>query len=281
MSSSIKRLNDKVDQLNSISLSAANDINSRVEAFSRAHMENSASSVRSLDSIVSSLSRLESFVGAVSSPTASRRGSLTGLPAESSLQTKSSFHDMLPIEDHPLRATIGSSRSELEGYACPSRRFWSCDILYEHHEAAFHPSTSNPSNGNLAISETDTCSLCDEEFPNEPAPDWDNRLAHLRSVHAIGVCSYPNKRFLRVDHFKLHLKHRHAGRNEKWMHKLEMASMQDETQDSTHASEDEAILTPQRVMPDEHDRVLRELTEENVPGDRCGLYLYQETNVPL
>ncbi|KAL9116767.1 MAG: hypothetical protein Q9187_006702 [Circinaria calcarea] len=270
MTSSIKRLNDKVDRLNSISLSAANDITSRVESYSQAHMESSASSVRSLDSIASSLSRLESFVGAVSNPTASRRGSLTRLPSGSSLQKKSNFYDMLPIEDHPVRTTIGSPRSDLEGfesYDFPSRRFWSCDILYEHHEAAFHPSTSNPSNGNLTISETDTCCLCGEEFPNEPAPDWDNRLAHLRSVHAIGVCSNPNKKFSRVDHFRLHIKHRHAGRSGKWTRKLEMASMQDEIQDSMDAaSEDEAILTPQRVMPVDHDHVLRELTKEIYPA---------------
>ena len=72
MSSSIKRLNDKVDQLNSISISASN-ISNRVETYSRTSMQSSASSVRSLDNIAGSLSRLESLVVAASSPTTPRR----------------------------------------------------------------------------------------------------------------------------------------------------------------------------------------------------------------
>lgn len=267
MTSSIKRLNDKVDRLNSISLSA-NDTSNRVETYSKTNMQSSASSVRSLDSIASSLSRLESLVMAASSPTTSRRGSLTALPMGASLQKNSSSHDMLPFNDHPPRATIGSPRSDLEEIKRHNgslRCFWSCEILYENYEAAFHPSTSNPSNRHLAVSETDTCGLCGDEFPNEPAPDWDNRLAHLRSVHAIGVCPRPIKKFFRADHFRLHIKHRHAGKNGKWTRRLEVASMQDEMEDSLDASEDEGIPTPQRVMTGDHDQVLRELTKEMYP----------------
>ena len=199
---------------------------------------------------------------------------------------------MVPFEDYSPGATIESPHGVLEGldrHNGSHRCFWSCETLYENHKAAFHPSTSYHSDRHLAISETDGCGLCGEEFPNEPAPDWDNRLAHLRSVHTIGVCSRPIKKFFKAYHFRLHLKHRHAAKTGKWSRTLETASMQEEevqgspdTSDTSHASQDDGSLTPQMFQSDDHDSVLRELTKEMYPAavvdyifTRRQLYLFE------
>lgn len=73
----------------------------------------------------------------------------------------------------------------------------------------------------------DVCGYCGEEFPNEPAPDWDARMAHLTNVHKFGECNQ-SKKFFRADHFRQHLKHSHAGTSGKWTNMLENACMKEE-----------------------------------------------------
>lgn len=73
----------------------------------------------------------------------------------------------------------------------------------------------------------DVCGYCGEEFANEPAPDWDTRMAHLTNVHKFGECNQ-SKKFFRADHFRQHLKHSHAGTSGKWTNMLENACMKEE-----------------------------------------------------
>jgi hypothetical protein len=97
------------------------------------------------------------------------------------------------------------------------RHSWSCAALAGV-EAAFHPSTTNPS--------ADICGYCGDEFPNTPAC-WQTRAAHLNVVHKFGECNQA-KKFFRADHFRQHLKHSHAGTSGKWTNLLENACMKDE-----------------------------------------------------
>ena len=79
----------------------------------------------------------------------------------------------------------------------------------------------------MNYSPPDVCGYCGEEFPNEPTPDWDARMAHLTNVHNFGECNQ-SKKFFRADHFRQHLKHSHAGTSGKWTNMLENACMKEE-----------------------------------------------------
>jgi hypothetical protein len=73
----------------------------------------------------------------------------------------------------------------------------------------------------------DICGYCGQQFPNDPHPDWDDRVNHLQNVHKFGECNQ-SKKFFRADHFRQHLKHSHAGTSGKWTNMLETACMKDE-----------------------------------------------------
>ncbi|MCJ1452678.1 hypothetical protein MMC28_003021 [Mycoblastus sanguinarius] len=118
------------------------------------------------------------------------------------------------------------------------RHSWSCATLQSNYDAAFYPSTSippaNTSPGQPhaqpplnSLAAFDTCGYCGQEFPNDPAPDWDERAQHLQNVHKFGECNQ-SKKFFRADHFRQHLKHSHAGTSGKWTNMLETACMKDE-----------------------------------------------------
>ncbi|CAD6590968.1 MAG: hypothetical protein ASARMPRED_005129 [Alectoria sarmentosa] len=115
---------------------------------------------------------------------------------------------------------------------------WSCATLNGSPDSAFYPSTNIPPPDNspsqsqppppsTSLSAFDTCGYCGAQFPNEPAPDWEARGAHLNGVHKFGECNQ-SKKFFRADHFRQHLKHSHAGTSGKWTNMLETACMRDE-----------------------------------------------------
>lgn len=115
---------------------------------------------------------------------------------------------------------------------------WSCATLNGSFDSAFYPSTNIPPPDNspsqsqppppsTSLTAFDTCGYCGAQFPNEPAPDWEVRGAHLNGVHKFGECNQ-SKKFFRADHFRQHLKHSHAGTSGKWTNMLETACMRDE-----------------------------------------------------
>ncbi|KAF6224022.1 hypothetical protein HO133_010596 [Letharia lupina] len=115
---------------------------------------------------------------------------------------------------------------------------WSCATLNNSFDSAFYPSTNIPPADNssspsqpppppTSLTPFDTCGYCGQQFPNEPAPDWEARGAHLNGVHKFGECNQ-SKKFFRADHFRQHLKHSHAGTSGKWTNMLETACMRDE-----------------------------------------------------
>lgn len=129
------------------------------------------------------------------------------------------------------------------------RHSWSCAAL-QSLEDAFHPTlTSNmattvaaaaaaattahnaatqpsPNTGRFPqASNTDTCGYCGQEFPNPP--DWNERVAHLNTLHKFGECNQ-GKKFFRADHFRQHLKHSHASTSGRWTNMLESACMREE-----------------------------------------------------
>lgn len=114
---------------------------------------------------------------------------------------------------------------------------WSCAVLNNSFDSAFYPSNNIPSADNnpsqsqppppSSLTAFDTCGYCGAQFPNEPAPDWEARGAHLNGVHKFGECNQ-SKKFFRADHFRQHLKHSHAGTSGKWTNMLETACMRDE-----------------------------------------------------
>ncbi|KAK1451034.1 hypothetical protein CCUS01_11210 [Colletotrichum cuscutae] len=103
---------------------------------------------------------------------------------------------------------------------------WSCSALNDY-DQAFYDSTNRPG-------EADSCGYCGEEFlkngrgSGDPAShrgteqDWDERVYHLREVHKFRECN-SSKKFFRVDHFRQHLKHSHAGTSGTWTNALENA----------------------------------------------------------
>ena len=115
---------------------------------------------------------------------------------------------------------------------------WSCAVLNNSFDSAFYasnnippadnsPSQSQPPPSSTSLTAFDTCGYCGAQFPNEPAPDWEARGAHLNGVHKFGECNQ-SKKFFRADHFRQHLKHSHAGTSGKWTNMLETACMRDE-----------------------------------------------------
>ncbi|KAI4210701.1 MAG: hypothetical protein LQ351_006477 [Letrouitia transgressa] len=114
------------------------------------------------------------------------------------------------------------------------RHSWSCATLAGSYERVFRPSTSIPSQHPNqppppmdAVAPFDICGYCGQEFPNEPQPDWNDRIQHLTSIHKFGECNQ-SKKFFRADHFRQHLKHSHAGTSGKWTNSMEDACKQDE-----------------------------------------------------
>ena len=89
----------------------------------------------------------------------------------------------------------------------------------------------------------DTCGYCGEQFPNEPAPDWDERSRHLINTHKFGECNQ-SKKFFRADHFRQHLKHSHAGTSGKWTNMLENACMKDEPNPEPQDTNNNAVQSP-------------------------------------
>jgi hypothetical protein len=104
------------------------------------------------------------------------------------------------------------------------RHSWSCAAI-SGREAAFHLSTSPKSQTPNGPS-GDACGYCGKEFSNFPC-DWNARIEHLTIVHKFGECNQ-TKKFFRVDHFRQHLKHSHAGTSGKWTNMLENACVKDE-----------------------------------------------------
>ena len=86
------------------------------------------------------------------------------------------------------------------------------------------------------------------EFPNDPAPDWEARIAHLTGVHKFGECNQ-SKKFFRADHFRQHLKHSHAGTSGKWTNMLEAACMKDEPAPTPEAQHQEQVRLQQQGAP--------------------------------
>lgn len=106
------------------------------------------------------------------------------------------------------------------------RHSWSCAAI-PNYQAVFHPSSSPASqgpNGPFA----DACGFCGADFPNHPAPDWDQRIEHLTTVHKFGECNQA-KKFYRADHFRQHLKHTHGGQSGKWTTVLESVCLREES----------------------------------------------------
>ena len=132
------------------------------------------------------------------------------------------------------------------------RHSWSCASIANKYQAVFHPSTTIPPNTNNpstqitpsdALSLTDVCGYCGEEFSNEPR-DWVMRAAHLTNQHKFGECNQ-SKKFYRADHFRQHLKHSHSGTPGKWTNMLEQACMREEPPDPLVAlaqTQQQAIL---------------------------------------
>ncbi|KAL9604977.1 MAG: hypothetical protein Q9219_000165 [cf. Caloplaca sp. 3 TL-2023] len=115
------------------------------------------------------------------------------------------------------------------------RHSWSCATLAGNYERAFHPSTalppqspSQPPPPTDTVAATDICGYCGKDFPNEPQPDWNDRIAHLTNTHKFGECNQ-SKKFYRADHFRQHLKHSHHGTSGKWTNMLEAACMKEES----------------------------------------------------
>jgi len=114
---------------------------------------------------------------------------------------------------------------------------WSCATLNGQYASAFYASTTIPPADNAPsqppppppgqLVAFDTCGYCGEQFPNDPAPDWDARATHLTNVHKFGECNQ-SKKFFRADHFRQHLKHSHAGTSGKWTNMLETSCMKEE-----------------------------------------------------
>jgi hypothetical protein len=101
--------------------------------------------------------------------------------------------------------------------------WWSCAAI-SGHNAAFHlltlPKSQTP-NGPSG----DACGYYGEEFSNSPH-DWNARIEYLTAVHGFGKYNQ-TKKFFRVDHFRQHLKHSHAGTSGKWTDMLEKACVTD------------------------------------------------------
>ncbi|KAJ6188593.1 hypothetical protein N7519_003501 [Penicillium mononematosum] len=102
---------------------------------------------------------------------------------------------------------------------------WSCAALISF-QPAFVASMS-PSYQTSTGPSPDMCGYCGKEFPNYPQVDWDGRFEHLTTVHKFGECNNA-KKFYRVDHFRQHLKHSHAGTSGEWTNILENACMKEE-----------------------------------------------------
>jgi hypothetical protein len=119
------------------------------------------------------------------------------------------------------------------------RHFWSCATLNAQVHAAFH---SSPTRSVAA----DVCGYCGEEFPN-PA-DWEARLKHLNHVHRSGECNQA-KRFFRLDHFRQHLTHSHAGTSGRWTKLLGKDWMREERQRQERVSAIGSISGPSGLAP--------------------------------
>lgn len=96
----------------------------------------------------------------------------------------------------------------------------------------------------------DICGYCGEEFANPP--NWEARAKHLNQIHKIDECN-KKKKFFRLDHFRQHLKHSHAGVCGVWMDTLGNTCMKDELPPSKHVGDTEvriafqAPLSPKRA----------------------------------
>lgn len=118
-------------------------------------------------------------------------------------------------------ADLFQSQSELERHKNSVHLgpfSWSCGALDDEIYNLIYPS--------FTFSIFDTCGYCGAKFPNHPSPDWEARRAHINDVHKFDECNNC-KKFRRVDHFRQHLKHSHAGIIGEWMKKLEKAGMRD------------------------------------------------------
>jgi hypothetical protein len=88
---------------------------------------------------------------------------------------------------------------------------------------------------------SDICGFCGKEFRRSPRSDlslsspgshtvtmqdWEERVAHLQNEHKCMGCNRA-KKFFRIDHFRQHLKHSHAGTSGKLTNWLENACMTD------------------------------------------------------
>ncbi|GIZ45978.1 hypothetical protein CKM354_000912200 [Cercospora kikuchii] len=112
---------------------------------------------------------------------------------------------------------------------CPNR-FRSRNELERHHSAVHQSLTY--SCGSISDIEVvfivrndgngmDNCAFCGEGFPNPP--DWGTRCQHLIKAHQFGSCN-KSKKFLRLDHFRQHLKHSHHSTPGAWIRRLEDAA---------------------------------------------------------
>jgi hypothetical protein len=95
--------------------------------------------------------------------------------------------------------------------------FWSCKAL-EDPLLAYHAQTYQGATW-------DVCGFCGGEFARKDggaAPDRDELVAHVESVHRIAECDH-EKKFYRADNFRQHLKNTHVALPGKWLKALERA----------------------------------------------------------
>ena len=130
------------------------------------------------------------------------------------------------------------------------RTNWSCWALTSYGQVfsaiSNSPSPSPSSSGDSSSTQTptksaasDQCGYCGQEFPKSGRAldvhggffvtenDWKERIQHLQAVHYFRECN-PSKKFYRIQHFRQHVKHSHAGRSGSWSGMLENFCMIEE-----------------------------------------------------
>ncbi|MCJ1460013.1 hypothetical protein MMC28_010392 [Mycoblastus sanguinarius] len=214
----------------------------RIEEYSKSGMYGSIESMRSLDSIASSLSRLETQVATLAtSPMSSIRERIEDVNAESKRYDTQQQRQRVSSANASKTAGFGSLRTRSfsrftsnpwKDWSTGERRSWSCVEIVGHYDAAFHPSTidgSSENSGHItprAASAADICGYCGEVFTNFPDPDWSARISHLIHTHNFGECD--EVYFTSIEEFRLHLKSDHDGTHGQWSIALENVCIQEE-----------------------------------------------------
>jgi hypothetical protein len=108
------------------------------------------------------------------------------------------------------------------------RHSWSCANISDW-KAAFHPTTrTTPASLSDLLDGLEVeCGFCGEKFANFTERAQDQMWDHITNRHKFRECNTA-KKFFRADHFRMHLKHSHAGTSGRWTNMLENACMKDE-----------------------------------------------------